>query len=205
MNFFNTATGNLLRFERAAGVQHHVALSVVGTDRLAQNRPSDGERAIRGYFRAKLLQEKLIKESSIPFSIVQATQFFEFVLKIADACSEGNSVRLAPALMQPMAAEDVASGVARVAVGRPVEGIIEIGGPDQFHLDEFVRQGLNAYGDQRAVIADPAAGYFGMEVDERTLVPAEGALLGEIHFRDWLMKSARAMTAVEPQLVRKGR
>ena len=198
-NFFSTATANLLRYEQAAGVRHHVALSVVGTDRLAQNRSSDGEKTIRGYFRAKLVQEKLIKESSIPFSIVHATQFFEFVKNIADASGDGNTVRLAPVLIQPMAADDVASGVGRIAVGAPVKGIVEIGGPEQFCLDEFVRQGLKARNDQRTVVADSAAGYFGVEVDERTLVPGEGARLGETRFEVWLSQSASPTTTANPQ------
>lgn len=127
MNFFNTATRNLVRYAQAAGVQHCVALSIVGTDRLATPRRSDGEKTIRGYFRAKLMQEKLIKESSIPFSIVHATQFFEFFKSIADTSSDGTTVRLAPVLIQPMAADDVAAAVGRVAVSTPVNGIIEIG------------------------------------------------------------------------------
>ncbi len=198
MNFFTTATGNLLRYEQAAGVRHHVALSVVGTDRLAQNRPSDGEKTIRGYFRAKLAQEKLIKESSIPFSIVHATQFFEFVKNIADASSEGKTVRLAPVLIQPMAADDVASALGRIAVGPPVNGIVEIGGPEQFRLDEFVRQGLQARNDQRSVVVDSAAGYFGVEVDQRALVPGEGARLGETRFEVWLSQSATPITTADP-------
>ena len=189
-NFFRTATGNLLQYEQAAGVQHHVALSVVGTDRLAQNRPSDGEKTIRGYFRAKLAQENLIKESHISFSIVHATQFFEFVKNIADASSNGATVRLAPVLIQPMAADDVASAVARVAVGAPVNGVVEVGGPEQFRLDEFVRQGLLGHNDSRAVVADPSAGYFGVEVDERSLVPGKDARLGETRFEAWLAQSA---------------
>src|ERR1700758_4966604 len=164
MNFFNTATRNLLQYGLAAGVRHYVALSVVGTDRLAEPRSSDGEKTIRGYFRAKLAQEKLIKESSIPFSIVHATQFFEFVKNIADASSDGTTVRLAPALIQPMAADDVATAVGRVAVGAPVNGIVEVAGPQEFRLNEFVLQGLRAYNDPRTVIADPGAGYFGVEV-----------------------------------------
>src|ERR1700735_2305783 len=172
--FFTTATGNLLRYEQAAGVQHHVALSVVGTERLAQRRPSDGEKTIRGYFRAKLVQEKLIAESSIPYSVVHATQFFEFFESIADASSDGATVRLASVLIHPMAAEDVAAAVGRVAVGAPVNGIVEVGGPQEFRLDEFVRQGLHAQNDPRTVVADPGAGYFGVEVDERTLVPGKG-------------------------------
>ena len=134
MNFFQTSTRNLLSAEAAAGVGHHVALSVVGTDRLPES----------GYFRAKVAQEKLIKESSIPYSIVHATQFFEFVKSIADAATDGNTVRLPPVLFQPMAADDVASAVGRVATGSPLNGTIEIAGPEQFRLDEFIRQGLSA-------------------------------------------------------------
>ena len=188
-NFFNTATRNLLQYEQAAGVRHHVALSVVGTDRLAARRPSDGEGSIRGYFRAKLAQEKLIAGSSIPFSIVHATQFFEFVKSIADASTNGTTVRLAPVLIQPMAAADVAAAVGRIAVGAPVNGIVEVGGPQQFRLDEFVRQGLLAYKDPRTVVADPGAGYYGVEVDESTLVPGKDARLGETRFEAWLSES----------------
>lgn len=199
MNFFTTATGNLLRYEQAAGVRHHVALSVVGTDRLAERRPSDAEKTIRGYFRAKLTQEKLIAESSIPFSIVHATQFFEFVKNIADASSDGTIVRLAPVLIQPMAAEDVAAAVGRIAVGAPANGIVEVAGPQQFHLNEFVLQGLRAYNDPRTVVADPAAGYFGVEVDERTLVPSKNARLGETRFDTWLNQSAKSISSANPQ------
>ncbi|MFL6307386.1 MAG: SDR family oxidoreductase [Candidatus Sulfotelmatobacter sp.] len=199
MNFFNSATRNLVKYGQAASVQHYVALSVVGTDRLAEKRPSDAERTIRGYFRAKLAQEKLIKESSIPFSIVHATQFFEFVKNIADSSSDGKNVRLASVLIQPMAAEDVASAVGRVAVGSPVNGIVEVGGPEQFRLDEFIQQGLTAYNDPRKVIADPAAGYFGVEVDERTLVPGKDARLGEIRFATWLTRSAKPVTTANAQ------
>src|SRR5947209_4165770 len=147
MNFFNTATRNLIQYGKAAGVQHYVALSVVGTDRLSQDHPSDGPKTVRGYFRSKLAQEKLIAESGIPFSIVHATQFFEFVKNIADTSSDGTTVRLAPVLIQPMAADDVAEAVGRITVGAPVNGIFEVGGPQQFRLDEFVRQGLLAYND----------------------------------------------------------
>lgn len=194
-NFFKTATRNLLQYGQAAGVRHHVALSVVGTDRLAERRPSDAKETIRGYFRAKLAQEKLIKESSIPFSIVHATQFFEFFKSIADASSDGTTVRVAPVLIQPMAADDVASAVARVADGAPVNGIVEVGGPEEFRLDEFLRQGLRAYNDPRTVVADPAAGYFGVEVDERTLVPGKDAGLGETRFAAWLTQSVEATVA----------
>jgi uncharacterized protein YbjT (DUF2867 family) len=190
MNFFTTATRNLLRSEKAAGVRHHVALSVVGTDRLSENRPSDAKEAVRGYFRAKLAQEKLIRESSIPFSIVHATQFFEFANSIADASSDGRTVRVAPVLIQPMAAVDVAEAVARIAVGAPVNGMVEVAGPQQFRLDEFVRQGLRARKDPRTVVADPGAGYYGMEVDERSLVPSTGARLSQTNFETWLNQSA---------------
>ncbi|WP_263359287.1 SDR family oxidoreductase [Acidicapsa ligni] len=198
MNFFNTATRNLLQYEQTAGVRHHVALSVVGTDRLATPRPSDAEKTIRGYFRAKLAQEKLIKESSIPFSIVHATQFFEFAKQIADASSDGTTIRVAPVLIQPMAAEDVASAVGRVAVGSPVNGIVEVAGPQQFRLNEFVLQGLRAHNDPRTVVADPGAGYFGIEVDERTLVPGKDARLGDIRFEAWLAQSAKPATSANP-------
>jgi len=199
MNFFTTATNNLLKYEKAAGVQHHVALSVVGTDLIAKNRPSDAEKTIRGYFRAKLTQEKLIAESAIPFSIVHATQFFEFVKGIADASTDGTTVRVASVLIQPMAADDVAAEVGRVAVGAPVNGIVEIAGPQQFRLDAFVRQGLQAHNDPRVVVADPRAGYFGVEVDESTLVPSKNARLGETRFDTWLAAqsnpSAKSATA----------
>jgi uncharacterized protein YbjT (DUF2867 family) len=189
MHFFTTATRNLLQYEAAAGVGHHVALSVVGTDRLSGPRPSDAAHTIRGYFRAKLTQEQLIDQSSIPYSIVHATQFFEFVKSIADAATDGATVRLAPVLIQPMAAEDVAKAVARVAVGTPVNGTVEVAGPEQFRLDDFVRKGLSARNDPRTVVADPRAGYYGVEVDERTLVPGNDARLAEIRFSDWLSRS----------------
>jgi uncharacterized protein YbjT (DUF2867 family) len=199
MNFFTTATLNLIRYEQAAGVRHHVALSVVGTDRLAERRPSDAEKTIRGYFRAKLAQEKLIAESSIPYSIVHATQFFEFVRNIADASSDGTAVRLAPVLIQPMAAEDVAAAVGRVAIGAPVNGIVEVGGPQQFRLDEFVREGLRAYDDPRTVVTDLGAGYFGVEIDDRALVPGEDALVGQTRFETWLTQSAKPIMSEKNQ------
>jgi uncharacterized protein YbjT (DUF2867 family) len=179
MEFFTTSTRNLHTFELAAGVGHHVALSVVGTERLSAS----------GYFRAKIAQEKLIKESSIPFSIVHATQFFEFVTSIADAATEGNAVRLAPVLIQPMAADDVASAVGRIAVGPPVSGTVEVAGPEPFRLDELVRHGLSARGDPREVVADLHARYYGAELSERTLVPSDDARLGETRFEDWLSRS----------------
>lgn len=186
MNFFTTSTRNLLRYEAAAGVRHHVALSVVGTEDLSERRPSDGEHSVRGYFRAKLAQERLIEESSIPYSIVHATQFFEFVKGIADAATDGRTIRVAPVLIQPMAADDVARALARVATGTPVNGTVEVGGPQQYRLDDLIRQDLRARHDPREVIADPRAGYYGVEVDNRTLVPGKDAELGEIRFEDWL-------------------
>src|SRR5262245_41698470 len=158
MNFFTTSTRNLLQYEAAAGVRHHVALSVVGTDRLSESRPSDAEHNTRGYFRAKLTQEQLIKESSIPYSIVHATQFFEFVKGIADAATDGTKVRVAPVLIQPMAADDVAKAVGRIALSTPVNGTVEVAGSQQFRLDEFIRQGLGARNDPREVVADSRAG-----------------------------------------------
>ena len=176
MNFFETSTRNLLAYEAKAGVGHHVALSVVGSERMLES----------GYFRAKIAQENLIKNSSIPYSIVRATQFDEFVKGIADFSTDGNTVRLPPVLIQPMAAEDVASAIARVAIGPPVNGTVEVGGPEKFRLDELVRKGLAAGKDPREVVADPHARYYGIEVKERTLVPEDGAKLGKIRFEDWL-------------------
>ena len=180
MEFFTTSTRNLLTYEAAAGVGHHVALSVVGTERLLES----------GYFRAKIAQENLIKASSIPYSIVRATQFFEFVKGIADLSTDGNKVRLPSALIQPMAANDVAGAVGRIAVGSPVNGIVEVGGPEQFHLDELVRRDLAARKDPREVVADPHARYYGIKVSERTLVPDNNARLGETRFETWLTQVA---------------
>ena len=167
--FFETSTRNLLEAEAAAGVGHHVALSVVGTDRLSES----------GYFRAKIAQEKLVKGSPIPYSIVHATQFFEFVKSIADAATDGDTVRLAPVLIQPMAAEDVAAAVGRTAVGSPLNGIVEVAGPEQFRLDEFIRRGLEERDDPRKVVADSDARYFGARLSQRTLVPGDDAGLAE--------------------------
>ena len=178
MEFFKTSTGNLLAAEAAAGVGHHVALSVVGTERLTES----------GYFRAKIAQEQLIRGSSIPYSIVHATQFFEFVKSIAAAATEGDTVRLAPVLIQPMAADDVARAVEQVAVGAPVNGVVEVAGPEQFRLDELIRRGLSAGNDPREVVADPGARYFGARLGERTLVPGAGARLGATRFEDWLLR-----------------
>jgi uncharacterized protein YbjT (DUF2867 family) len=180
LKFFETSTRNLLTYEATAGVGHHVALSVVGTERLSES----------GYFRAKIAQEKLIKEASVPYSIVQATQFFEFLKGLADISFDGNKVHLPPVLFQPMAADDVASAVGRVAVGPPVNGTIEIGGPEQFRMDELVQRRLAALKDPREVIADPKALYSGAKISERTLVPGNNARLGETRFETWLTGSA---------------
>jgi uncharacterized protein YbjT (DUF2867 family) len=176
MEFFTTSTGNLLAAEAAAGVAHHVALSVVGTERLTES----------GYFRAKLAQEQLIAGSSIPYSIVRATQFYEFVKRIADDATDGNTVRLPPALIQPMAADDVASGVGRVAAGAPLNGMVEIAGPEQFRLDELIRGALTTRNDPREVVTDPRARYFGINPSERALLPGPDARIAETRFGDWL-------------------
>ncbi len=189
MEFFKTSTGNLLTYEAAAGVGHHVALSVVGCDRLPDS----------GYLRAKIAQEKLIKESSIPYSIVRGTQFFEFVKSIADSATDGNTVRLPPVRFQPMAADDVASAVGRVAMGSPLNGIVEVAGPEQFRFDELIRLGLSARKDPREVIGDPHARYFGTELSERSLVPGDDAQLGETRFEDWLGWSASQNPPTNPQ------
>jgi uncharacterized protein YbjT (DUF2867 family) len=180
MTFFETSTRNLLSYGAAAGVKHHVALSVVGTERLLAS----------GFFRAKMAQENLIKASSIPYTIIRATQFFEFVKGIADFATEGNKVRLPSAFIQPMAADDVATAVGRVATGSPVNGMVEVGGPEKFHLDELARQYLAANKDPREVVADPKARYYGVDIGERTLLPADDARLGETRFETWLRQPA---------------
>jgi uncharacterized protein YbjT (DUF2867 family) len=188
LKFFETSTRNLLGYGAAAGVGHHVALSVVGTDRLLEI----------GFFRAKSVQEKLIKASSIPYSIVRATQFFEFVKNIADFSTEGNKVRLPAALFQPMAADDVASALGNIAMSSPVNGTLEIGGPEQFRMDELIRRDLAARKDPREVISDPRAGYFGIAVSERALVPNDDARLGKTRFEDWLSHSAKQVPHLQP-------
>jgi uncharacterized protein YbjT (DUF2867 family) len=181
MAFFETSTRNLLAAEVETGVRHHVALSVVGTERLSES----------GYFRAKIAQEKLIKESSIPYSIVHATQFYEFVQSIAGAATAGDVVRLAPVLVQPMAADEVAAAVENVALGTPLNDTIEVAGPEQIRLDALIQRGLRAHNDARRVVADPHARYFGAELDERTLIPDDAARLGTIRFDTWLAQSPR--------------
>ena len=179
MNFFTTSTSNLLRAEAAAGVRHHIALSVVGADRMPAS----------GFMRAKVAQENLIRAGAIPYTIVRATQFFEFVGAIAKSgASDGDvgPVRLPPAMMQPIAADDVAAALAKVAVSNPANGTIEIAGPDALPMDELVRRFLHTTADARPVIADATAGYFGVPVDDRTLTPGDHPLLGPTHFDGWL-------------------
>jgi uncharacterized protein YbjT (DUF2867 family) len=188
MKFFETSTRNLLSYEATAGVGHHVALSVVGTERMPDS----------GYFRAKVAQEKLIKESSVPYSIVRATQFFEFLKGLADISMDRGKVHLPPVLFQPMAADDVASGVGGIAVGAAVNGTVEIAGPEQFRLNELVARRLATLKDSREVIADPHARYSGAEVNDRTLVPGKNAQLGKTRFETWLTQPAAKMVAAAP-------
>jgi uncharacterized protein YbjT (DUF2867 family) len=176
LKFFETAGHNLLAAEAAAGVKHHVALSVVGSDRLPES----------GYLRAKMAQERLIKASGIPYTIVRSTQFFEFVSGIAESAAVGQTIRLSPALLQPIMSDDVADAVTDVAVGAPVNGTIEIAGPERVPLDEIVRRFLRAKQDPRKVIADARARYFGTELDDRSLTPGDNAHIGSIRFEDWL-------------------
>ena len=186
LNFFETSTRNLLKYGAEAGVKHFVALSVVGTEGLAES----------GYFRAKIAQEKLVKNSStIPYTIVRATQFFEFLKGIADISMQGDKVHLPPMPFQPMAGEDVASALARVAMEAPVNGTIEIGGPEPFRLDELIRRRLVQLNDPREVITDLNARYSGAKVDERTLVPGNDARLGETRFETWVNQPAAKTTA----------
>ena len=179
MEFFETSTRNILAAAASAGVGHVVALSVVGCERLPDS----------GYLRAKVMQEKLIKSSAIPYSIVHATQFFEFITRIADDATDGNTVRLPSVLFQPIAAADVASTVSTVAVGSPVNGTIEVAGPEQFRFDEIVRQALIVLGDPRVVVADPHARYYGTELSERSLTPSGDAILATTRYESWLSHS----------------
>jgi uncharacterized protein YbjT (DUF2867 family) len=175
LEFFETSTRNLLTAEGEAGVGHHVVLSIVGCDRSPDS----------GYLRAKVAQEKLVGESAIPYTVVRATQFFEFVQGIIDGATDGNTVRLAPVLFQPMAADDVAAALAGVAVGAPANGVVQIAGPDQYRLDELARSTLAARHDPREVVTDPAARYFGAVLEERSLVPLDGARIAGTHLGDW--------------------
>ena len=186
LNFFETSTRNLLKYGAEAGVKHFVALSVVGTEGLAES----------GYFRAKIAQEKLVKNSStIPYTIVQATQFFEFLKGIADISMQGDKVHLPPMPFQPMAGDDVASALARVAMEAPVNGTIEIGGPEPFRMDELIRRRLVQLNEPREVITDLNARYSGAKVDERTLVPGDDARLGETRFETWVNQPAAKTAA----------
>jgi uncharacterized protein YbjT (DUF2867 family) len=176
MEFFTTSTRNLLKYAAAAGVKHYVALSVVGTERIPDSP----------YLRAKNAQETLIKGAGIPYSIVHATQFFEFITRIADEATDGTTVRLPPVLIQPIAADDVARAVGTIVVGAPLNGTVEVAGPQHFRFDELIRQSLRAHNDSREVVADPHARYFGAELGERSLIPGDDARLGQIRFEEWL-------------------
>ncbi|MGP4012073.1 SDR family oxidoreductase [Streptomyces sp. 4N124] len=178
MEFFRTSTANLLKAETEAGVRHHVALSVVGTERLQES----------GYLRAKQAQEDLIKDSGIPYSIVHATQFFEFMKGIADSATDGDTVRLAPVKIQPIVSDEVAAVVARTAVGTPVGGVVEVAGPEAFQLDELIRKVLAAENDPRTVVTDPQARYWGAALQETTLLPGQGAHIAETRYADWLAR-----------------
>jgi uncharacterized protein YbjT (DUF2867 family) len=181
LDFFETSTHNLLAAETAAGVGHHVALSVVGADRLG---------AESGYMRAKVAQEELVKAGPIPYTIVRATQFFEFIGRIADSGADGDTIRLSPALVQPEAADDVVSTLADIAVGAPLNDTVELAGPEAFRLDELARRVLSAQDDPRPVTADVHARYFGAELDDRSLTPGADARIAPTRFDDWLSRSA---------------
>ena len=178
LEFFETSTRNVLATEVKTGVGHHVALSIVGSERLPAS----------GYLRAKVAQEKLIKASPIPYTILRATQFFEFVGRIADEATSGQTVRLPSVLFQPIFSDDLAANLAKIAVAKPLNGTIEIAGPDAIPFDEVVRQYLVAKHDPRTVVRDEQAHYFGTPLDKRSLVPGENALLGSTHFADWLSR-----------------
>jgi uncharacterized protein YbjT (DUF2867 family) len=182
LEFFETSTRNILAAEATTGVGHHVALSIVGTERIAES----------GYITAKVAQEKLIKTSPIPYTIVHATQFFEFANRIADDATDGDTVRVPPVLIQPMAADDVAAALCDVTLAAPLNNTIEIGGPEPLRFEDFLRQGLRAVGDQRVVVADPRARYFGARLSERTLVPGQGAHLSATRFDDWLQQAQQS-------------
>jgi uncharacterized protein YbjT (DUF2867 family) len=188
MNFFQTSTRNLLSYEAAAGVGHHVALSIVGATRLPDS----------GYMRAKVAQCKLIKEGPIPYSIIHATQFFEFVKRIADEATIENVVRLPPVLFQPIASDDVVSAVLKVATSAPLNSFVEIAGPEKLPFDEFIRRQLSALNDPREVITDPHARYFGTELSEDSLVPIGDVELGEIRFADWLTRATTVAKTAAP-------
>lgn len=185
MEFFQTSTRNLVAAEKSAGVRHHIALSIVGDDRLSSS----------GYLRAKVAQEKLIKTSGIPFTIARSTQFFEFAKGIVQSATEGQTVRLSPALMQPIAADDVATALAGFALSEPLNGIIEIAGPEPIRMDEFGRRFLRAMRDPRKVTTDAHALYFGTELNDQSLVPGKNARLAPTHFEEWLNRSTAQRAA----------
>lgn len=179
LEFFETSGRNLLAAEAAAGVRHHLALSVVGLERLPES----------GYFRAKIAQETLIKRAGIPYTILRSTQFFEFIDGIVKSSAAGDVIRLSPALVQPIASDDVAAALADLAVAAPVNGTVEIAGPEQFPLDQLARRVMEASADRRTVIADAHARYFGAELNDRSLTPGDSPRLGAIHFEDWLSRA----------------
>ncbi|WP_433131495.1 SDR family oxidoreductase [Micromonospora sp. CA-240977] len=181
LEFFETSTRNLLAAAAEAGVGHYAALSIVGCDRIPDS----------GYMRAKVAQEKLVVAAGIPYSVVHATQFFEFLQGIIDAATDGDTVHLAPVLIQPMAADDVADAVAEVVVGAPTNAVVEVGGPEQFRLDELGRSILASQQDPRSVVADPGARYFGATLGERSLVPADGARIAATRLDDWRSRTTR--------------
>ncbi len=189
MNFFQAASRNIIAAEASAGVGHHIVLSVVGTERLQSS----------GYFRAKLAQEEALKAASVPCTILRATQFFEFIPRIADLSTSGGSVLLPPILFQPEAADDVAANLADLAGSAPVNSTVELGGPERFRLDELVRRYLRAVNDPRSVVTDARAPYYGIEVDEHDLIPADDSRVGTTHFMDWLSQSTGATTPSQPQ------
>ena len=194
LDFFATSTAHLLAAASRARVGHHVALSVVGTKELSES--GDLTKTTAGYFLAKQIEEALVQTSGIPYTIVHATQFFEFIKSIADASTDGTTVRIPPVAFQPMAAEDVSKAVARAAVGSPVNGVVQVAGPDRLRFDEAIGRALAAMHDPRTVTSDPRATYYGMPVGERTLVPGDGALLGEVRLDEWLRQAGAVPAAV---------
>jgi uncharacterized protein YbjT (DUF2867 family) len=184
LKFFETSSRNLLSTETIAGVQHHVALSVVGTDRLQES----------GYFRAKMAQENLIKASRVPYTILRSTQFFEFMSRIAPSSPSGEAVRISPALVQPVVSDEVAAALADIAVGAPANGTIEVAGPERLRLADVVRRALIANRDSREVIPDGRAAYFGAQLNDQTLIPGDGARIGATRFADWLGDSMPQIT-----------
>jgi len=192
LKFFETSSRNLLAAEAAAGVQHHVALSVVGTDRLQES----------GYFRAKIAQENLIKISPVPYTILRSTQFFEFMGRIAQSSADGQEARVSPALVQPIVSDEVAAALADIAVGVPANGTIEVAGPERLRLDDLVRRALVANQDSRGVVTDGRAPYFGAQLNDQTLIPGDGARIGATRFGDWLTYSTSPKTTPKAAPIR---